>query len=63
MKTNNDCKTILNIFYKAFAYLKYKTLVAYIESFRAAISYLKTIGEKIIKEDEKEEVNVNKKVS
>ena len=64
VKTNNDCKTILNIFYKAFTYLKYKTLVAYIESFRDAISYLKTIGEKIIKEDEEEEeVNVNKKVS
>ena len=45
-----DCEKIIDIFYKAFTPFKFETLLSYIESFRIAIEYLQTIGNKIIEE-------------
>ena len=45
-----DCEKIIDIFYKAFTPFKFETLLSYIESFKIAIEYLQTIGNKIIEE-------------
>ena len=43
---HKDCKTMLNIYEKAFTPLKFKTLLSYIQSFQEAIKYLKKISKK-----------------
>ena len=53
IKINRDCKKMLNVFEEA-APLRFKTLLAYVQSFRKAIKYLKDRGEKIIEEDQEE---------
>ena len=54
----SDCNKILNVFDKAFFYLKItKTLLAYSDSFQKAIEYLGEIGKKIIDESKKNEEN------
>ena len=47
-KINNDCNKIIDIFEEAFIPLKYKTLMAYINSFLCAIEYLEEMGKKIV---------------
>ena len=53
IKVDKDCKTMLELFKGAYS-LRFKTLNAYIKSFRKAIDYLKSKGAKIIEEDLKE---------
>lgn len=53
LKVNKDCKKMLKLFQEAYS-LRFKTLYAYINSFRKAIKYLKSRGEKIIEEDHEE---------
>jgi len=53
IKVDKDCKKMLKIFKGAHS-LRFKTLLAYIKSFRKAIEYLKSRGEKIIEEDNEE---------
>ena len=45
---HKDCKTMLNIYEKAFTPLKFKTLLGYIQSFQQAIEYLEKISEKFV---------------
>ena len=54
IKVEKDCFKILNIFDEAFDTLKFKTLLNYINSFEDSISNLKSTGEKIIKEENKD---------
>ena len=55
---HSDCNKILNVFDRAFYYLKItKTLLAYSDSFQKAIEYLGEIGKKIIDESKKNEEN------
>ena len=51
---NSDCKKMLKIFDEAFTPLRFDTLNGYIKSFKTAINYLESIGNKIIEDDIKE---------
>ena len=55
IKTNNDCKKILNIFDKAFTPLRFETILKYAKSTREAINYMIRFGQNKNEEEEKEE--------
>jgi len=57
VKINKDCDKILNIFSEAFTPLRFDTLLAYVNSFRAGINFLENISKKLIEYDNDEEKN------